>query len=91
MKRRRPTPEEIVEDVINRMFEIAGHSVGYEDIVDRKDQWYLEWTMTEEQDRAWRIWMIDYFKKEGKYKPKIAEQQAAMCSLLWGLKINNNE
>jgi hypothetical protein len=90
MRRRRPTPEDIVRDVINRMFEIAGHSTCYEDVVGRQDQWYLEWTMTEEQDRAWRIWMIDYFKKECKYVPKIAEREAAMCSLMWGLKLDKN-
>ncbi len=54
MRRRRPTPEEIVRDVINRMFEIAGHSTCYEDVAGRKDQWYLEWTMTEEQDKIWK-------------------------------------
>jgi hypothetical protein len=28
-------------DVINEMFRIAGHEVTYDDIKDRKDNWFL--------------------------------------------------
>ena len=31
--------EIIVKTLINKMFEIAGHNVTYEDIKDRKDNW----------------------------------------------------
>jgi hypothetical protein len=33
--------------------------------------------------------MEDYFKKECKYFPKIAQREAAMCSLMWGLKLSD--
>ena len=37
----------IVETILNKMFEIAGHAVTFEDIKGRTDNWYQQWTMTE--------------------------------------------
>jgi len=89
--RRRPSNEEIIRTVINKMFEIAGHDVTFEQVAGRKDAWYSEWTMTVEQDNEWKKWMKEYFKKECKMLPKLAEREAAMCSLNWGLKHSNYE
>jgi hypothetical protein len=86
---RRPTPEIIVRTIINKMFEIAGHNVVYDDIVGRQDDWYQKWTMTEAQNKEWVDWMEKYFKKECKYYVKVAKTEAAMCSLMWGLKISD--
>jgi hypothetical protein len=47
--------------------------------------------MTVEQDNEWKKWMKEYFKKECKMLPKLAEREAAMCSLNWGLKHSNYE
>jgi len=90
-RRRRPTNEEIVRDVINRMFEIAGYDTCFEDIAGRKDEWYTQWTMTEEQGKIWQQWMKEYFTKECKMFPKIAEREASMFNLMWGLKYRDNE
>ena len=88
-RKRRPTPEEKVETLINKMFEIAGYNVAYNDIKDRKDAWYTDWTMTVEQNKEWVDWMVNYFKKECKTPAKLAEREAAMCSLMWGLKFSD--
>jgi hypothetical protein len=81
----------IVETMINKMFEIAGHSVTYEDIKDRKDNWYQQWTMTEEQNKEWREWGLKYLKKQkGLYK-YYAEKQMAFFDLMYGLKIHPND
>lgn len=88
-RKRRPTPEEIVRTIINKMFEIAGYNVSYDDIKDRKDEWYTEWTMTVAQNEEWISWMEIYFKKECKMFAKIAERQARMYSLMWGLKFSD--
>ena len=53
---RKNKDEIVVETMINKMFEIAGHSVTFENIKDRKDDWYVQWTMTEEQTKEWRDW-----------------------------------
>jgi hypothetical protein len=45
--------------------------------------------MTEAQNKEWMDWMEKYFKKECKYYVKVAKTEAAMCSLMWGLKISD--
>ena len=81
MRRRRPTSEEIVRDVINRMFEIAGYDTCYEDSVGRKDDWYAQWTMTEEQNKEWREWGTKYLKKQKHLVKYYAERQMAMFDM----------
>ena len=81
--------EKMVVDMINKMFEIAGHSVTYDDIKDRKDDWYIQWTMTVEQNDEWKDWGQKYLIKELKMNKKYAETQMGMISLMWGLKFSN--
>ena len=81
--------EKMVVDMINKMFEIAGHSVTYDNIKDRKDNWYQEWEMTVEQNYEWKDWGIKYLTKELKMTKKYAERQMGMISLMWGLKFSN--
>ncbi len=80
----------MVETLINKMFEIAGHNVTYEDIKDRKDNWYQQWTMTEEQNKEWRKWGIELIKKDRSLK-KLANREMAFFDLMYGLKIQENE
>lgn len=81
--------EKAVVDLLNKMFEIAGHPVTYEDIKDRKDNWYQQWEMTVEQNDEWKDWGKKYLMKELKLLPKLAEREMAMISLMWGLKFSN--
>ena len=90
-RRKRLTGEELVEVVLNKMFEIAGHAVTYNDVKDRKDEWYQQWTMTVKQNDEWRDWMVELFKKEMKLSKKQALVQANMYSLMWGLMFSDFE
>jgi hypothetical protein len=81
--------EMFVEDVINKMFEIANHPVTYNDIKDRKDDWYTQWTMSVEQNDEWKAWGINEMKRRFKYSKQWAEKEMGMISLMWGLKFNN--
>jgi hypothetical protein len=81
--------EKMVVDMINKMFEIAGHSVTYDDVKDRKDDWYTQWTMTVEQNDEWKDWGQKYLIKELKMNKKYAETQMGMISLMWGLMFSN--
>jgi predicted ArsR family transcriptional regulator len=76
-------------DLINEMFRIAGHEVTYEDIKDRKDDWYTQWTMTMAQNDEWKAWGKTYLIKNLKLTSKYAEREMAMVSLMWGLKFND--
>lgn len=76
-------------DVINKMFEIAGHNVTYDDIKDRKDNWFQEWTMTYEQGDQWKQFGISELKKRLKLNQHLAEREMAMINLMYGLKYSN--
>ena len=91
MKSKRLSDDDMVKDIINTMFIIAGHDVSYEDIKDRKDQWYYDWTMTPEQEAIWMEWMVGYFRKHRKLTVRYAQQSASMYNLMWGLKVNRPE
>ena len=81
----------VVETLINKMFEIAGHSVTYDDIKDRNDNWYQQWTMTEEQNKEWRDWGLKYLKKQGGILKARADKEMAFFDLMYGLKIQQDD
>ena len=92
MKKRLSRPEKYqkaIIDLINKMFEIAGHDVSYDDVKDREDAWFQEWTMTVEQSDEWKKWGKKYLMKELRMYSKMAEREMAMISLMWGLKFSN--
>ncbi len=79
----------IGKEIINEMFKIAGHNVTFEDIKDRKDAWYTEWTMTEEQNAQWRKWGEEKIKSDLKLNKELAKKEMAWFDLMYGLKIDN--
>ena len=78
-----------IEDVINKMFEIAGHDVTYEDIKDRKDDWYTQWTMTMDQNDQWNEWCVGELRKRFRYTKKCAQKEMSMVTLMWGLRFRD--
>ena len=78
-----------VVDLINKMFEIAGHNVTYNDIKDRKDNWFQEWTMTYEEGERFKEWGIIEIKKRLKLNQHLAEREMGMINLMYGLKYSN--
>lgn len=92
MKKSTQERDLIVETLINKMFEIAGHNVTYKDIIDRKDEWYREWTMTEQQEKEWVDWGVKHIHKSYKhFSIDIAKREMAMFNLAYGLKIKKDE
>jgi hypothetical protein len=83
--------EQAVIDLINEMFSIAGHDVTYNDIKDRKDDWYQQYTMTESQHDEWKKWGKKYLQKTLRTPSKMAEREIQWFSLQYGLKIDFNE
>ena len=88
MSREEKNSETIV-DLINEMFKIAGHDVTFDDIKDRKDNWFEEWTMSQVQYEDWRVWGMAYLKKKYRWTSKYAEKEMAMVGLMWGLKFSD--
>jgi hypothetical protein len=77
-----------VIDLINQMFIMAGHKVTYDDIKDRQDAWYMDWTMTEQQYSDWKEWGRKYLMKNLKQRSKQAERDMMWVGLQWGLKFD---
>jgi len=82
---------QIVQTLIDKMFEIAGHDVRYKDIEGRTDAWYQEYTMTVEQNDEWQSWGVELIRKTLKLPKKVAETEMGMMSLMWGLKFSDWE
>jgi len=80
--------EKMLIDVLNKMFEIAGHNVTFDDIKDRKDDWYNQWTITESQYDEWQKWGVKEYKKKFKLTEDYAKRQMGMIGLNWGLKFD---
>lgn len=76
-------------DILNQMFVIAGHQVTYEDIKDRTDDWYTQWTMTTAQSEEWRAWGVAYLRKNLKMSKASAEKEMAWFNVQWGLKYSD--
>jgi len=81
--------EQVIIDLVNKMFEIAGHTVTFEDIKYRKDNWFQEWTMTTEQNDQWKLWGKKYLIKNLRMNAKKAENEMIWISLQWGLKFSD--
>jgi hypothetical protein len=77
-----------VVDLINEMFKIAGHSVTYEDIKDRKDNWFNDWTMTMKQYDEWQVWGKNYLQNKLKISSKQAKKEMSYAGFMWGLKFS---
>ena len=77
--------DQAIKYLINEMFKIAGHDVTYDDIKDRKDEWYREWTMTVSQGEEWKSWGVNYLRKSHRMSKKVAEREMLWVNLQWGL------
>jgi len=83
--------EQAVVDLINQMFIIAGHEITYDDIKDRKDDWFTEYSMTVEQGEEFKKWGKKYLMKNLRTYAKAAEREMTWFCLQWGLTYSNWE
>lgn len=81
--------DKAVQDLINKMFELAGHKVTYDDIKDRNDAWYTDWTMTVDQHEQWMEWGAAYLRKELRIRKEAAKKQMSWFALNYGLKFSD--
>jgi len=81
----------ILKELIDKMFELAGHDLKFEDVEGRKDHWFQEYTMTEAQNEEWRDWGIKLIMKKRKYNKFLADREMRMLDLYCGLKISDSK
>lgn len=80
--------EQALKDIMNKMFEIAGHPLTYDDVKDRQDNWFQQYTMTEAQHDEWLEWGRKYLMKFLRIRYATAVKEMMFASLQWGLKID---
>ena len=82
----------VLKELIDKMFEIAGHPLKFEDVEGRTDNWFQQYTMTEAQNKEWRDWGVKFLKKQrSRYTQKTAESSMAWLDLYCGLKISGSK
>jgi hypothetical protein len=81
----------ILKELIDKMFEIAGHDLKFEDVEGRKDNWFQQYTMTEAQNEEWRDWGIKLIMKKHRYNKYLADREMRMLDLYCGLKISDSK
>jgi len=77
----------ILKTVIDKMFEMAGHPLKFEDVEGRTDNWFQQYTMTKIQNEEWRAWCINYLNKVEKFNKKKAGLEISMIDMYCGLKV----
>ena len=88
----RPDKERLMyKEIIDKMFELAGHPLKYEDIEKREDNWFQQYTMTTAQNKEWREWGTKLLAKKRRYSKNMAEKGMAWIDLYCGLKISDYE
>ncbi len=80
----------ILKELIDKMFEIAGYPLKFEDVEGRTDNWFQQYTMTEAQNKEWRDWGTKFISKKRRYGEKYASREMAMLDLYCGLKISDS-
>jgi hypothetical protein len=88
---RADTQSRILKHLINKMFEYANVPQTYDDIKDRKDEWYQEYTMTQEESDAFKDYAIRYLKRELKTGYYKADTEYQWFDLMYGLKISDKK
>ena len=79
---------QIAKEIINKMMEIAGYDVTFDDLVKEEDGWYSRYTMTQKQNDEWMEWSIKKLMKERGMTKKKAEYEMGMMDLAYGLRID---
>jgi hypothetical protein len=79
----------LLKELIDKMFELAGYDLKFEDVEGRTDNWFQQYTMTQIQNEEWREWGTKLLTKKRRYGKKLADRQMRMLDLYCGLKINN--
>ena len=81
----------ILKELIDKMFELAGHPLKFEDVEGRTDNWFQQHTMTEAQNKEWRDWGTNFLNKKRRWSKKLADREMRMLDLYCGLTISDSK
>lgn len=89
--RRQDKLKELFKQIIDKMFEISGYELRYEDLVDRKDDWFSKYEMTAKQEEEWEKFCIGLISKTLRMPKYLAKREFQYIRLCYGLKIKDSE
>ncbi len=82
--------DKVLETILNKMLEIARYSKTVQDILSEgNEEWYMSYTMTEEQEKEWLKWSEDYLVKNLRWNRTRAKKELGWVNLSYGLRIIN--
>lgn len=81
--------ENLLVKLLNKQFELGGHSVRYEDVRDQ-ERFYLKYSISEEKHKEWLIWAVGEARKIYKTK-KIATGYVKFLDFMCGLTIRHDK
>lgn len=74
--------------IFNKMCETAGHQERLDDfLILEDDNWYSTFTMTEQQERTWMEWSVEYLRENANFSKKKAEQEMGWFNLGFGFRV----
>lgn len=81
--------KQALQDILNKMFEVSGHDLTFDDIQSMEDSvnWFQQYTMTKDQNKQWREWSVDYLRKKLRLTKVMAEKEIDWLDMQFGLKI----
>lgn len=79
--------DKILREILNKMFEIAGHSLTVDDIIGSKEPWYDQYTMTQSQQDEWETFSVDLLRKKHRFSKEKARKEFGWIMLCYGLKV----
>ena len=82
--------EKVVEHLINKQFEMAGHQVTFDEILG-VENWFQKYTMTCTQSIEFRKYAYKYIKKALYLNKHRAESETGWFTLQYGLKLSDPE
>ena len=81
---------DVSKRLVEKMFEIAGHVVTYEDLAETPN-WYSKWSMTYQQQREWMEWGAEYLSKELGLPKYLAERKMDLFNFNYGLTMQKEK
>ena len=80
--------EKFGKDAINKMLEIGGHEVRFDDVLEIPE-WYKTYTWTTEQEQLFADWYVSETRKRFRWTVKLAKKELTWFMLMWGLYVEN--
>lgn len=86
------TKDNIVEHLVNKMFEIIGVDNNYQNLIETKNEtWFQDYTWNKDQEESFKIYTLPLIKKIYKLNKDVVNRNYYWFLLQYGLRRNDYE